>query len=183
MATNDPPDDKSASQALVKAPAQAPTPATDPALELEQRFLDFAYKTNAPINGAAVAYALKISIKDADHLLEDLAARDVLVRDIDEDAAVSFRLPGRGAAGMGAHISAPIGPKAMNGLLVNFILPGVGSLMNGKSGEGAVQLALLVIGAALLVTLHFIGIPILIAAWIWGVVTGIRGLSDRGASK
>jgi len=180
MATNDPPDDKSASQALVKAPAQTPT-ATDPALELEQRFLDFAYKTNAPINGAAVAYALKISIKDADHLLEDLAARDVLVRDIDEDAAVSFRLPGKGAGK--AHISAPIGPKAMNGLLVNFILPGVGSLMNGKSGEGAAQLALLVIGAALLVTLHLIGIPILIAAWIWGVVTGIRGLSDKGAAS
>jgi len=180
MATNDP-DDKSASQALVKAPAT--TPAVDPALELEQRFLDFAYKTNAPINGAAVAYALKISIKDADHLLEDLASRDVLVRDIDEDAAVSFRLPGRGGAGKGAHISAPIGPKAMNGLLVNFILPGVGSLMNGKSGEGAAQLGLLVVGVALLVMLKWIGIPLIITAWIWGVVTGIRGLSDRGATN
>jgi hypothetical protein len=170
-------DSSKPSNALV--PAQPATPAA--ADDFEMRFLELAHKSNERLTVASVAYALKLPSSQVETHLEDLAARDVIVRDVDDEGNLFFRLPGKGAlatgGGGGAPITAGASAGSINGLLVNFVLPGVGSLMIGKSAEGAAQLGLMVIGAGMLLTLHFWGIPLIIIAWIWGVVTGFRGMA------
>jgi len=62
-------------------------------------------------------------------------------------------------------------------LILNIlILPGLGSIIGGKTKAGIWQLILAVIGIILSGIL--IGIPILIAAWVWGIVTGIRLIQE-----
>jgi TM2 domain-containing membrane protein YozV len=149
--------------------------------DFEMRFLELAHKSTAPLTIASVAYQLKLPTTQVEARLEELAARDIIVRDVDDEGNLIFRLPGKGGAlasagGAKAPISAGASAGSLNGLLVNFVLPGVGSLMVGKPIEGIAQIALVVVGIGLLVTLHFIGIPLIVAGWIWGVVTGFRNL-------
>lgn len=58
-------------------------------------------------------------------------------------------------------------------LLLNIlIIPGLGSLLGGKKKEGTWQLVLALVGFVL--SFILIGFPVIIAAWIWGLVTGIN---------
>lgn len=59
------------------------------------------------------------------------------------------------------------------GILLNFFFPGVGSLVIGQSSQGITQLILYVMGLFLTLTLFgaIIGIPMMLAAWIWGLVS------------
>lgn len=64
-------------------------------------------------------------------------------------------------------------------LLLNIlILPGLGSLIGSKTKEGIIQLVLFFVGV--LLTLILIGIPIVIAAWVWGIVTGVQLINESG---
>jgi TM2 domain-containing membrane protein YozV len=66
---------------------------------------------------------------------------------------------------------------AIVALLLNIlIIPGLGSLIAGRTKAGVWQVVLAVVGAIL--SLILIGIPILIAAWIWGLVTGIQLIQE-----
>lgn len=58
-------------------------------------------------------------------------------------------------------------------IILNFFLPGVGSLVIGKVGQGITQLILYCLGVLFTFTLigAFVGIPMMLAAWIWGMVT------------
>jgi TM2 domain-containing membrane protein YozV len=158
--------------------------------DFEQRFLAFAYQPDAPhrFRATEVAFALKIPIKTAEEKLEDLAASDVLVREVDDDGRVSFQLPGRPApkpaqalmkrppSHLGPGLQAPPSPQAMAGLLLNLVVPGVGSIVAGKTVEGVIQLVLILIGLPLCFIL--IGIPICIATWGWALSTGLRALHE-----
>ncbi len=62
---------------------------------------------------------------------------------------------------------------ALVGLLVNLPLPGVGSLIAGKTREGVLQLVM--VGVSLPLCFLLVGFPMLFGAWIWALVTGIRG--------
>jgi TM2 domain-containing membrane protein YozV len=57
-------------------------------------------------------------------------------------------------------------------IVLNFFLPGVGSLVIGKVGQGVTQLILYWLGVLFTFTLigAFVGIPLMLAAWIWGMV-------------
>jgi len=58
-------------------------------------------------------------------------------------------------------------------LILNIlILPGLGSLIGRKTTAGVWQLILFIVGLPL--TLLLIGIPMMIAGWIWGIVTGVQ---------
>ncbi len=171
-----------------RAAASKMTPA-----EFEQKFLELAYNSTGTINAPSVAYALKIPIADAEERLEELAARDVLVRDVDDEAMVFYRLPGRAQGAGKALVKAPpkalqqrdpssaiqpaATPQQMTGLLLNLVLPGVGSLVAGKTVEGVLQLIMLLIGLPLCFVL--IGFPIVIAAWGWAIWTGIRAMNEQ----
>ena len=58
-------------------------------------------------------------------------------------------------------------------LLASFFLPGLGSMLNGEGGKGAGIL----IGYLVCIPLSFvlIGIPGMLAFWIWGMVDGYQG--------
>ncbi len=163
--------------------------------DFEQRFLEFAYNTTAPINAPAVAYALKIPIAAANEKLEDLAASDVLIRTVDDQGSVFFHLPGRPhamvkvnplgtlapAAPSSLSIGPPPPPQAMVGLLLNLVMPGVGSIVAGKTLEGVLQLVLIVIGLPLCFLL--IGVPLCIAVWGWALATSLRVLNEANRSR
>jgi len=183
----------------VRARAQATE--EERAHDFEQRFLEFAYKTTETINAARVAYALRLPIRECEERLEDLAARDVLVREIDDEGHVWFRLPGRpmprpmpaspslasppsvamvpraapGPLAPPGGVPTPT-PNAVTGLVLNLVMPGVGSIVAGKTNEGVAQLVLFVVGMPLCLLL--IGIPIVITAWAWALATGLRTVSE-----
>ena len=176
--------------------------------DFEQRFLDFAFKTNLPINPATVAYALKIKVDEAAEGLEDLAARDVLAREVDPRGVVSFTLPGRSAVAaqmgtaqpstaitpysspptllyepsMNGLMRVPTESTALAGLLLNVIfLPGLGSLIGGKTSAGVFQLLMFLLGIPLCFVV--IGFPMVVGSWIWGLVTGVNMLAEAKQSR
>lgn len=163
--------------------------AAKPMDDFEVRFLEFAYKTTAPINVPSVAYALKLPTAEVNDRLEDMAARDVLVRDVDDEGNVFFTVPGRAVRppaepplarvappGQLAAISPPAEGTAVAAMVLNVVIPGTGSLVAGRVAVGVVQLILWVIGVPLSFVL--IGIPMAMAAWIWSLVTGIQILEE-----
>jgi len=56
------------------------------------------------------------------------------------------------------------------GVILSFFIPGVGSMVNGDATRGVIILVVYMVGWVL--ALFLIGIPILIGAWIWGLVDG-----------
>ncbi len=72
--------------------------------------------------------------------------------------------------------NAPIGPpaqgKSINALVLNCMIPGVGSLYRGQTAVGAAQLGLAVIGV-FLIPLLLIGIPLIVAAYGWSIYSGV----------
>ncbi len=68
---------------------------------------------------------------------------------------------------------------AIVGLVLNmFVLPGLGSLVAGKTRAGIWQLVLLFFGILLIMSLIgiIVGVPLIIASWIWGIVTGVKAI-------
>ena len=62
---------------------------------------------------------------------------------------------------------------AIVALVLNIlVLPGLGSLIGGKTKAGIWQLVLVVVGIPLSIVI--IGIPMILAGWIWGIVTGVQ---------
>jgi TM2 domain-containing membrane protein YozV len=160
------------------------------AVEFERQFLDFAFSTTLRINALSVAHALKIPIAEASDHLEELAAGDVILREVDDEGTVYFLLPGRPraagalvplpAAELQPYPPAPPPPSeatALTGLVVNAVLlPGLGSLISGKVAPGVVQLVMFMIGLPLCFAL--VGLPIVATAWIWGLITGFTALAE-----
>jgi hypothetical protein len=58
-------------------------------------------------------------------------------------------------------------------LLISFFLPGVGSLVNGDTSIGLIILVLWIVGIA--TSFFLIGIPLILAAWIWGMIDAYQG--------
>jgi TM2 domain-containing membrane protein YozV len=58
-------------------------------------------------------------------------------------------------------------------IILNFFIPGVGSLVIGKTGAGVAQLIIYFVGLFLTLTVIgvIIGGPMMLGAWIWGLVT------------
>ena len=57
-----------------------------------------------------------------------------------------------------------------------FILPGLGSMIAGDNRTGLKQMILLLIGVLLTITIisAIIGIPVIISAWAWSLVTAVK---------
>lgn len=58
-------------------------------------------------------------------------------------------------------------------IIVNIFLPGIGTLIVKKFGQGIAQIVLGIIAALLTITgiLSIIGIPLGIGVWIWAIVS------------
>lgn len=67
---------------------------------------------------------------------------------------------------------------AIGMLLLNiFILPGLGSLMAGKTKDGVWQVILVVVSIPLFF-IYLIGLPVFLGAWIWGIATGMKVIKE-----
>ncbi|MCU1278485.1 MAG: hypothetical protein JWM53_2031 [bacterium] len=171
------------------AQPNAPKPMDD----FEVRFLEFAYlpsSAGTTLNVPAVAHALRMPTAQVSDKLEDMAARDVIGRDVDDDGNVFFTIPGRPAARASAHpplatiahggpmqhVSPPAEGTAVAALVLNIIIPGAGSLVAGRTSTGVVQLVMWVVSFPLCLVL--IGFPMLLAVWVWSLVTGIQILEE-----
>lgn len=58
-------------------------------------------------------------------------------------------------------------------VILNFFLPGVGSFVVGRGGAGVAQLLMFIVGLFLVLTvlLSWIGIFLMLIAWVWGLIT------------
>ena len=66
---------------------------------------------------------------------------------------------------------------AIVGLVLNIVvLPGLGSIIGGRTKIGIIQLVLFVISIPLMFIL--IGIPLAFGIWIWGIVTGVEMIRE-----
>jgi TM2 domain-containing membrane protein YozV len=158
--------------------------------DFEVRFLEFAYKSTTTLNVPAVAHALRLPTAEVSDKLEDMAARDVIGRDVDDEGNVFFTIPGRATTrppanpplqraeprGQLADISPPSEGTAVTALVLNIVIPGAGSLVAGRTSQGVLQLVLWVVSFPLMFVL--IGFPMLLAVWIWSLVTGIQILEE-----
>jgi len=61
-------------------------------------------------------------------------------------------------------------------IVMNFVLPGVGTLIGGRTTEGVLQVVFFVLSAPLM--LFFVGFPLAIAMWIWALVCSIQIASE-----
>jgi TM2 domain-containing membrane protein YozV len=68
-------------------------------------------------------------------------------------------------------IVAPKNPAVS--LLISFFIPGVGSMVNGDTQTGVIILVVYLVGIA--TSFFLIGIPVLIGAWIWGLIDAYQG--------
>jgi TM2 domain-containing membrane protein YozV len=156
--------------------------------DFEVRFLEFAYQSTVTLNVPSVAHALKLPTAAVSDRLEDMAARDVLVREVDDEGNVFFTIPGRARPpahpplatvappGQLTHIAPPAEGTAVAALVLNIIIPGAGSLVAGRTSTGVLQLVLWVVSFPLCLVL--IGFPMLLAIWIWSLVSGIQILEE-----
>jgi TM2 domain-containing membrane protein YozV len=62
---------------------------------IEHRLLDLAYTTDATITASSLAYFAPCSFEDADKVLSDLAARDRIRMDVDDNGTISYHVPDR----------------------------------------------------------------------------------------
>lgn len=67
--------------------------------------------------------------------------------------------------------------QAVAAMLLNaMVCPGVGSIVGGRVRTGLSQLSLFLLGLPLIVVA--IGLPMIVAAWIWGLTTGAQLLTE-----
>lgn len=69
---------------------------------------------------------------------------------------------------------------AIAALLLNIlVLPGLGTIIGGDTNNGVIQLVLFVVGIPLAFVI--VGIPLMIAMWIWALVSGIQMVKEADA--
>ena len=105
---------------------------------IEARLLELAHTTDAKITAPALAYFAPCSIDDANRVLDDLAARDRLRLEIEDDGTVVYELPGRQKF---AHPATPASPPrpAFGSALAPMVVvprrrgpnPGVAAVLGG----------------------------------------------------
>jgi TM2 domain-containing membrane protein YozV len=139
----------------------------DPAA-IEARLLELAHTTDATLTAPALAYFAPCSIEDAARVLEDLAARDQLAMEIEDDGTIVYRLRGRQKLGAARPVPPPpvltrvagtgdaYAPveRAASPLLAGFLsawIPGAGQLYAGRVGAAILWFLMVGIGYALIV--------------------------------
>jgi hypothetical protein len=62
---------------------------------IEARLLDLAHRTDVKLTAPALAYYAPCTIEDASRVLDELASRDVLAMEIQDDGSIVYELRGR----------------------------------------------------------------------------------------
>jgi hypothetical protein len=181
-------------------------------VEFEKRFLALVYQTDTVITAPNIAYHLSMPIEEAQENLLTLELNGTLQQATDSNGNTYYLFPNRPApgtlpAGSGlekeVRIGSPMNPglqnpaelpvapiysnpgaKGMNvnGMVLNVIFPGVGSLVCGKMA-GLAMLGLVLLGVFLLLMLpgfgRLIGLLPIFAGWVWSIIAGVSLLKEK----
>jgi hypothetical protein len=181
--------------------------------EFEKRFLALVNQTDTVITAPNIAYHLSIPIEEAQEHLLSLELNGTLQQSTDTQGNPYYQMPSRLATGtlpsggnlqtearagnpsppgvynpaalpsVPIYSSPPAKGKNVNGMILNVIFPGLGSLVCGKM-IGLAMMALLLLGFILFfLPIGFFGrllgiVPIAIA-WIWSIVAGVALLGEK----
>ena len=184
--------------------------------EFEKKFLGLVYQTNVVITAPNIAYHLGIPIEETQDQLLALELTGTIQQATDPQGNSYYVMPNRPAPGtmpaggqpgtQTGGIGAPPGaynpadlpsvpmyatPAArgmsVNGLVLNVIVPGLGSVICGRM-IGLAMMALVLLGLIMFfMPLGFFGrillgaLPI-IAAWIWSIIAGVQLLNQKEPS-
>lgn len=111
--------------------------------QIERRLLDLAHTTDAKLTAPALAYFAPCSLDDAARVLEDLAARDRVSMDVEDDGTIVYTLLGRQKLAPAVRVP-PLQPQAMvpvrasrpaspvAAMALSLFVPGAGHLYAGK---------------------------------------------------
>lgn len=77
-------------------------------------------------------------------------------------------------------ISAPVSQTGFNHLAMNVVVPGLGTMVRGRRGQGAAQLGLFVAGIPVVfLVAWWLGLLMMLGGWGWSVATGIGFLRQK----
>jgi len=180
--------------------------------DFEKRFLELVNQTDVVITAPNIAYHLSLPIEETQEHLLSLELNGTIQQTTDDKGNSYYLMPNRPAPGTlpaGQSLeqvseggSKPIpgvqnpadlpavpmyknpGAKGrnINGLVLNCLVPGVGSLVSGRMG------GLAILGLALLgIVLFFlplgwgrlVGILPIIGAYIWSIIAGVGLLDEK----
>lgn len=137
---------------------------------------------------------LELASDDDGHLRYHMPDRPAQPMAIDDAALLAPRLSFGGPPSLVASAHAQgivvrgVGPvaweqrrigsgQAVASMFLNaMVCPGVGSLVGGKTGTGLAQLSLFLVGLPLAVIT--VGLPLMLAAWVWGIATGAQLIAE-----
>jgi hypothetical protein len=71
-------------------------------------------------------------------------------------------------------IGGPASAKGINGLVLNIIVPGLGTLLYGKTEIGVGQLVLALAGLPMMKLSIIFGLLMMAGAWVWSIVVGFQ---------
>jgi hypothetical protein len=111
---------------------------------IEHRLLELAHTTDAKITAPALAYFAPCSIEDADRVLGDLAARERVTMEIEDDGTIVYDVPGRQRMQPRALVPAVMWPPPARdperktaspafAAVLSIFLPGAGHLYAGRA--------------------------------------------------
>jgi hypothetical protein len=179
--------------------------------DFEKRFLALVYQTNTVITAPNVAYHLSIPIEEAQEHLIALELTGTIQQATDPQGATYYTMPNRPPPGTmpanqinsqpGAGGGAPPGvydPAALpsvpmynnpgakgmsiNGLVLNCMVPGLGSVICGKM-IGVAMMLLALFGLILFfLPLGFgrlLGFLPIIGAWGWSIFAGVQLMNNK----
>lgn len=110
---------------------------------IEARLLDLAHTTDVKLTAPALAYFAPCSLADAQRVLDDLAAREVVEMNVGDDGVITYELPGRQRLPLrpavptrpqttALALRSAAGPSALLAGLLSFWIPGAGQLYTGR---------------------------------------------------
>ena len=126
---------------------------------IEQRLLELSHTTDAKITAPTLAYFAPCSIDDATRVLDDLAARDRLQMEVEDDGTVVYQLSGRQRLAMRAPEPRPLAPMVMAprrytsptiAVILTALVPGAGHLYAGRLVAAALWFFVVGLGYALI---------------------------------
>ena len=75
-------------------------------------------------------------------------------------------------------VSAPVEASGINHLVLNCVVPGLGSLVRGRYGLGLLQLGLLVAAVPALFFKLWLGLLLAVFAYVWSISSGVGFLGQ-----